>query len=158
MSTDLKKRTEFFIKDLHAREYMRLGIYRQCGGREEHMAMLRERKAHHEAFLRDLLRKRGIKPIWYAWYFYLLGHGFGLMARLLPLSWLDHFERMLEFWLLMRYKNYHRKMNLDASMRSMIESLQLQRFSHDEPAADALQLVERFIHEQERVFKTTTSS
>ncbi|MEZ4684573.1 MAG: hypothetical protein R3B47_00445 [Bacteroidia bacterium] len=149
MAVDLKKRTEFFLRDLHAREYMRLGIYRQVGSRQSRVRMLRERKARHEAFLRDLLRKRGIKPIWYAWYFYLIGHCFGLLARFLPLGWLDRFEEILEDWLLVRYKKYQRKMNLDANMRSMIEAIQLKPFLHEEPGTDALALVHDFISEQE---------
>jgi demethoxyubiquinone hydroxylase (CLK1/Coq7/Cat5 family) len=152
MAVDFKKKTEHYIKDLHAREYMRLGIYRQVGshGREEKTEMLRERKARHEAFLRDLLRKRGINPAWYAWYFYMIGHCFGLMARVLPLSWLDRFEQTMEFWLLTRYKNYFRKLKLDANLKSMVESIQLQRFAHDEPANDVLALIENYIVEQEK--------
>jgi demethoxyubiquinone hydroxylase (CLK1/Coq7/Cat5 family) len=149
MTVDFKKRTEYFIKDLHAREYMRLGIYRQVGSNKQKMRLLRERKARHEAFLRDLLRKRGINPAWYAWYFYILGHFFGFFSRFLPLSLLDKVESTLEFWLLMRYKSYARKMQLDASLRSMVESLQLKRFAHDEPAPDAIDLLHNYIQEQE---------
>lgn len=149
MTVDFKKRTEYFIKDLHAREYMRLGIYRQVGSNKQKMRLLRERKARHEAFLRDLLRKRGINPAWYAWYFYILGHFFGFFSRFLPLSLLDKVESTLEFWLLMRYKSYARKMQLDASLRSMVESLQLERFAHDEPAPDAIDLLQNYIQEQE---------
>ena len=149
MAIDLKKRTEYFIKDLHAREYMRLGIYRQRSNSLAQMRALRERKARHEAFLRDLLRKRGINPAWYAWYFYFIGHCFGFFSRFLPLSLLDRLEKTLEFWLLMRYKNYLKKMNLDASLRTMIESLQLERLTHNEPASDVIHLLENFIQEQE---------
>ncbi|MEM6263673.1 MAG: hypothetical protein AAGI38_14260 [Bacteroidota bacterium] len=150
MSIDIKKRTEFFLKDLHAREYMRLGVYRQYRNKEEKVSMLRERKARHEAFLRDLIRRRGINPAWYAWYFYILGHFFGFFSAFLPLSLLDRIEETLEFWLLMRYKRYLRRMNIDASFRTMIESLRLERFAHDEPAPDAIVMLENFIQEQEK--------
>lgn len=151
MAIDLRKRTAFFIRDLHAREWMRLGIYRQYPDRNMNAQELRSRKARHEAFLRDLLRKRGISPAWYAWYFYLLGHCFGLLSRFLPFSLLDAVESTLEWWLLMRYKDYFKKMQLDASLRSMIEAVQLRRMAHAEPGADALQLLERFITEQENL-------
>ena len=150
MAVDIQKRTQFFLKDLHAREYMRLGIYRQVGSKPDHVDMLRERKSRHEAFLRDLLRKRGINPAWYAWYFYIIGHCFGFFSRFLPFSLLDRLESTLEFWLLMRYKNYYRKMSLDASLRSMVESLELKRMTHDEPAPDAILLLENYIKEQEK--------
>lgn len=149
MAVDIKKRTEYFIRDLHARESMRLGCYRQIGKRERREIELRERKARHEAFLKDLLRKRGVSPIWYARIFYIFGHIFGLIASRLPQNWVSWFEDLLEFWILMRYKKYLKEMTLDAAMRSMIESVQLKRLPHNEPAEDAIRLFESYIQEQE---------
>lgn len=146
---NIKKRTEFFIRDLHAREGMRLGWYRQFGIGEDHIRHLRARKAHHIAFLRDLLRKRGVSPAWYARYFYYLGHIFGFFSALFPKSFMDRIEKTLEFWILMRYQKYFKEMHLDAMLRSMIESLQLKKLEHNEPAPDALTLLEDYIHEQE---------
>jgi demethoxyubiquinone hydroxylase (CLK1/Coq7/Cat5 family) len=148
MAIDIKKRTEYFIKDLHAREYMRLGCYRQINQHSDKMEDLRERKARHEAFLRDLLRKRGLSPFWYARIFYIFGHVFGLIAAWLPPTWVAWFEHLLEFWILMRYQKYLKEMTLDAALRSMIESLQLSRLPHNEPAPDALQLLSHFLDEQ----------
>ncbi len=150
---DIKKRTEFFIRDLHARETMRLGWYRQFGIDEDKIRNLRERKAHHSAFLRDLLRKRGVSPAWYARYFYILGHIFGFFSALFPKSFMERIETTLEFWILMRYKKYLREMTLDAMLRSMVESLQLEKLTHNEPAPDAISLIENFIQEQEKVLR-----
>ncbi|WNJ21472.1 demethoxyubiquinone hydroxylase family protein [Pontibacter sp. G13] len=148
---DLKKRTEFFIKDLHAREYMRLGWYRQFGLNQEQIRNLRERKAHHTAFLRDLLRKRGISPAWYARFFYLLGHLFGFISALFPEKFMEKIEATLEWWILMRYQKYFEEMTLDAALRSMIESLQLKKLSHNEPAPDVINLLDHFIQEQKQL-------
>ncbi len=152
-TVDIKKRTEFFIRDSHARENMRLGWYRQFGIQEEKLRSLRERKAHHTAFLHNLLRKRGIRPAWYARFFYLSGHIFGFFSAFLPAAWMKKIEDTLEFWILMRYKKYLQEMKLDSTLRTMIESLQLKRLTHDEPAPDAISLLDHFIHEQERVLK-----
>lgn len=152
-AVNIKRRTEFFIRDLHARESMRLGWYRQLGIGEEDIRHLRARKAHHIAFLRDLLRKRGISPAWYARYFYYLGHLFGFMSTLLPKGTLDRIERRLESWILIRYQNYLEEMSLDAALRSMIESLQLKRLNHDEPGPDVLSLVQAYIQEQKQVLE-----
>lgn len=152
-AVDIKKRTEFFIRDLHARETMRLGWYRQFGINEEKVRNLRERKAHHTAFLRDLLRKRGVSPAWYARFFYIVGHIFGFFSAFFSKKFMDRIERTLEFWILMRYKKYLQEMTLDATLRSMVESLQLQRLTHNEPGADVLNLIENFIKEQEKVLK-----
>ena len=152
-AVDIKKRTEFFIRDLHAREIMRLGWYRQFGINEEKLRNLRERKAHHTAFLRDLLRKRGVSPAWYARFFYIVGHIFGFFSAFFSKKFMDRIERTLEFWILMRYKKYLQEMTLDATLRSMVESLQLQRLTHNEPGPDVLSLIENFIKEQEKVLK-----
>lgn len=148
---DIKRRTEFFIRDLHARENMRLGWYRQFGVGNEDIRQLRERKAHHIAFLRDLLRKRGLKPAWYSRLFYLIGHGFGLISGTFLQRKADSIERTLENWLLLRYKHYLEEMNLDAKMRSMVEALQFKRLSHNEPGEDAISLLEKYISEQKKV-------
>ncbi|MEZ4771839.1 MAG: demethoxyubiquinone hydroxylase family protein [Bacteroidia bacterium] len=147
---DIKKRTEFFIRDLHARENMRLGWYRQFGINEDKVRYLRERKSRHTAFLHDLLRKRGISPAWYARSFYLMGHAFGFFSAFFPQKFMDWIEQTLEFWILERYKKYLREMTLDAALRSMIESLQLKRLTHNEPSPDVITLVENFINEQEK--------
>ena len=150
MDIDIKKRTEFFIKDLHARENMRLGWYRQFGIDGEKIQYLRERKARHSAFLRDLLRKRGIGPAWYARGFYILGHLFGFFSAFFPQKFMDWIEQTLEFWILMRYQKYLQEMTLDATLRSMVESLQLRKLTHNEPAPDAITLLQNFIREQEQ--------
>ena len=152
-ATDIKKRTEFFIRDLHARERMRLGWYRQFGINEDKIRYLRQRKAHHTAFLRDLLRKRGVSPAWYARFFYIIGHIFGFFSAFFSKKFMDRIETTLEFWILMRYKKYLQEMTLDAMMRSMVESLQLERLKHNEPAPDVLRLIENFIQEQEKVLE-----
>ncbi|MEM7656556.1 MAG: hypothetical protein AAF399_10540 [Bacteroidota bacterium] len=152
---DIKKRTEFFIKDLHARENLRLGWYRQFGIDGEKIQYLRERKARHSAFLRDLLRKRGIGPAWYARGFYILGHLFGFFSALFPKSFMDKIEKTLEFWILMRYQKYLQEMTLDATLRSMVESLQLKKLTHDEPAPDAINLLQNFIREQEQALQVS---
>jgi demethoxyubiquinone hydroxylase (CLK1/Coq7/Cat5 family) len=154
-SIDIKKRTEFFIRDLHAREKMRLGWYRQFGIDEEKVRYLRERKARHTAFLHDLLRKRGIAPAWYARLFYIMGHGFGFFSAFFPQRFMDWIENTLEFWILERYKKYFKAMTLDASLRSMVESIQLEKFAHDEPGPDVLKLIENFINEQENSMKAS---
>ncbi|MCB9234334.1 MAG: demethoxyubiquinone hydroxylase family protein [Bacteroidia bacterium] len=151
MSNDLEKRTIYFIKDLHARESMRLGWYRQWGFTEDKVKYLRERKAKHEAFLKDLLRKRGISPAWYARFFYLTGHFFGLVSAFFPEKLVARIERTLEFWILLRYKDYFREMNLDQDLRTMIESLQLKKLQHNEPGKDVLTLLERIIAEEEQM-------
>lgn len=150
---DIKKRTEFFIRDLHARETMRLGWYRQFGINEDKIRYLRQRKAHHTAFLRDLLRKRGVSPAWYARFFYIGGHIFGFFSAFFSKRFMNRIETTLEFWILMRYKKYLQEMTLDAMMRSMVESLQLERLKHNEPAPDVMSLVENFIREQEKVLE-----
>lgn len=149
MSIDIKKRTEYFLRDLHARESMRLGCYRQISSKENRVQELRERKARHTAFLQDLLRKRGLSPFWYARGFYIFGHIFGFIAARLPQSWVETVEYWMEFWILMRYQKYLKEMNLDAALRSMVEAVQLKRLPHSEPAADAIDMIRNFIEEQE---------
>jgi demethoxyubiquinone hydroxylase (CLK1/Coq7/Cat5 family) len=146
----IKKRTEFFLRDLHARENMRLGWYRQFGFDEEKLQYLRERKSRHTAFLLDLLRKRGLGPAWYAQMFYLAGHVFGFFSAFFPAKFMDRIEQTLEWWILMRYRKYLREMTLDSMMRSMVESLQLRRLSHNEPGPDAIGLLQRYVLEQEQ--------
>lgn len=146
---DLQKKTTSIIRDLHARESMRLGWYRQRRTKEQKMQYLRERKARHEAFLEDLLRKRGISPAWYARVFYLAGHLFGLVSALFPERFMKKIERTLEFWILLRYKEYFRQLKLDHNLRTMIESLEMKRMTHNEPAPDVMDLLERIIREEE---------
>jgi demethoxyubiquinone hydroxylase (CLK1/Coq7/Cat5 family) len=131
---------------------MRLGWYRQWRfKRDERISYVRERKARHEAFLKDLLRRRGMNPAWYARLFYLGGHFFGLCTAILPEKWARKIEGILENWLFLRYKDYHKKLRLDEGMRSMIESLQLKRFSHDDPGQDVFQLLEKIIEEEKKI-------
>jgi demethoxyubiquinone hydroxylase (CLK1/Coq7/Cat5 family) len=153
MSVDLKKRTEFFIRDLHARESMRLGWYRQWRDKEERLQYLRARKAQHTAFLNDLLRRRGISPAWYARPFYIAGNVFGLLSAYFPEKWVAKIEGILEWWILMRYRDYFQQMKLDFNLRSMIESVQLKRMPHNEPAMDVLALIEKIIAEEEQAMR-----
>jgi demethoxyubiquinone hydroxylase (CLK1/Coq7/Cat5 family) len=151
MAIDLERRTAHFVRNLHARESMRLGWYRQLRvkqDRREKVQYLRERKSRHEAFLKDLLRRRGLSPAWYARLFYLAGHCFGFFTAFLPEKWAVKIENTLESWLFLRYKDYLRRMRLDKSMKSMIESVQLKRFDHNEPAPDVLLLLEKIIKEE----------
>lgn len=150
MAIDLQKRTAHFIRDLHARESMRLAWYRQWSLDEDQIRYLRERKAKHEAFLKDLLRRRGLSPAWYARLFYIAGNIFGWISAFFPEKMMARIERTLEFWVLLRYKNHHRKMKLDFNLRSMVESIQLKRMSHNEPGIDVLKLLEEIIREEEQ--------
>ncbi|MFM2377093.1 MAG: hypothetical protein RLZZ165_2190 [Bacteroidota bacterium] len=149
MAIDLKRRTEFFIKDLHARESMRLGWYRQWGVDEEQLQYLRERKAKHAAFLKDLLRRRGVGPAWYARPFYIAGNFFGFFSAFFPEKWVNRIERTLEWWILMRYREYFKKLHLDHNLRSMIEAMQLKRMTHNEPGSDVMRLLQEIISEEE---------
>lgn len=150
MAIDFERRTAHFVRNLHAREAMRLGWYRQLRVRtgKEKVQGLRERKSRHEAFLKDLLRRRGLSPAWYARLFYIAGHCFGFFTAFLPEKWAAAMERTLENWLFLRYQDYLRKLKLDKSMRTMVESVQLKRFAHDEPAPDVFNLLERIIEEE----------
>lgn len=147
MGVNLQKRTAFFIKDLHARESMRLGWYRQWGLDKEKIKYLRERKARHAAFLNDLLRQRGLKPAWYSRFFYITGNIFGFFSAFFSEKFISRIEKTLEFWILLRYQEYFRKMMLDLNLRSMIESLRLERMPHNEPGQDVLELLSQIIEE-----------
>ncbi len=148
MADSLQKQTQKFLRDLHARESMRLGCYRQWGYNEDRMRHLRERRSRHEAFLRDLLRKRGLKPAWYSKVFYYGGHIMGWLSGFFPEKWVQKIELTLEFWILLRYQDYLRRLKLDFNLRSMIESLKMERLKHPEPGPDVLSLIESFIAEQ----------
>ena len=149
MPRNIQANTSFAIRDLHARESMRLGWYRMLRSRGRIKA-LRARKAQHADYLRELLRRRDIRPIWYARLFYRLGNGFGLLSRELPETMIQWLEQQLERWILLRYRKYLRRLELDESLRTMVEALQLERLPHAEPAADVLELLHRFIHEEQR--------
>ena len=148
MAKDLKKATEQALRDLHARESMRLGWYRQWI-HEESLRNLRARKANHQAFLKDLLRRRALSPAWYARIFYYTGHLLGILTAYLPARYVEKLEQMLEFWLLIRYKRYFKTLTLDQHLRSMIEAVQLEKLQHNEPGNDVLLLLEQIIREQE---------
>ncbi|MEM7040264.1 MAG: hypothetical protein AAF570_25070, partial [Bacteroidota bacterium] len=68
-------------------------------------------------------------------------------------KWVNKIEKTLEWWILMRYKEYFQKMNLDMNLRTMIESLQLKRLTHNEPGPDVMRLLEEIILEEEKVRK-----
>ena len=59
-------------------------------------------------------------------------------------------EKTLEFWILMRYQEYFRKINLDLNLRSMVESVQLKPMAHNEPGQDVIHLLEEIIVEEKR--------
>lgn len=159
MKTDIRKKTLYMIKDLHARESMRLGWYRSFIRRDgQVLRTLRERKSQHQAFLRDLLRKRDLKPAWYARIFYYFGSLFGWATSILPQSWAFRLERTLEWWILMRYKKYFQKLTLYANLRTMIEAVQLQKINHNEPALDVLQWLESSIKEEEKLISSAIPS
>jgi len=148
----LYEKTILYIKDLHARESMRLGWYRQWQNSEK-IKQLRERKSIHTAFLHDLLRKRGLKPGWYSRWFYLMGHVFGFFTALLPNSIATKIEKNLETWILIRYEKYLEQLKLDYNLRSMIEAIQLKKLHHNEPAQDVLQFLEFCISNEENLLK-----
>lgn len=149
MAIDLQKKTIKMIRDLHARESMRLGWYRQWGIKKDKLDYLRERKAKHAAFLKDLLRQRGMKTAWYSRLFYISGNIFGFFSAFFPEKFVARIERTLEWWILMRYRVYFRKLKLDLNLRSMIESIQMKRMSHNEPGPDVLKLLQNIIKEEE---------
>ena len=115
------------------------------------MQVLREKKATHEAWLRDTLRRRGLNPAWYAFFFYYIGHIFGFFCAILPDKLVRQVEKTLSFWILIRYEDYFKKMMLDFNLRSMIEAIRLQKLSHDEPGQDVLALLEQIITEEKAI-------
>lgn len=150
---ELYQKTVSYLKDLHARESMRLGWYRQWQNHEK-IKQLRERKSTHTAFLHDLLRKRGLKPAWYSRWFYVMGHAFGFFTALLPQSLASKIEKILETWILIRYEKYLKQLQLDYNLRSMIEAVQLKKLNHNEPAIDVLRLLEICISNEENLLKS----
>jgi demethoxyubiquinone hydroxylase (CLK1/Coq7/Cat5 family) len=151
MPKDLQKNVAHILKDLHARESMRLGWYRQWSATGDHIRVLREKKASHQAFLHQLLRSRDLTPAWYARLFYYLGHISGFVTAFLPDSWVARIEKNLEFWILERYQKYFRRLELDRNIRSMIEAMQLNKMAHNEPGHDIIILIENIIREQKQV-------
>ncbi|MDW8335192.1 MAG: hypothetical protein RMM53_13335, partial [Bacteroidia bacterium] len=130
------------MQDLHAREMMRLGWYRQRGDATLYRS-LRERKARHQAFLLDLLRRRGVSPGRYARWFYYAGHLMGLAAALFPPVWVRRWETVLEYWLLIRYERYLDALKRWGNLRSMIEALRMEKLRHGEPGPDVIALIEQ---------------
>jgi demethoxyubiquinone hydroxylase (CLK1/Coq7/Cat5 family) len=151
MARNMQKITEHVLRDLHARESMRLGWYRQVARGGEMIQHLRERKAQHQAFLMDLLRRRELEPAWYARYFYYMGHLFGWCTALLPDRFARWVENTLEFWILMRYQRYLKELKLDFNLRSMIEAMQMRKLPHSEPGEDVLRALEVFTSDQEKI-------
>ena len=152
MADEFQRRTRKFLRQLHAREMMRLGCYRQWSFAGSHVRTLRERKSRHEAFLRDLLRRRGFSPAWYSRLFYLSGHAIGWFSAFFPEKWVDGIEKTFEFWILIRYQDYLKKLRLDFNLRSMFESVRLERLAHAEPGNDVISLIENHISAQEAPF------
>jgi hypothetical protein len=149
MAQNIQRVTEDALRDLHARELMRLGWYRQLGGRHsEWVHRLRERKAQHQAFLMDLLRRRELGPVWYARLFYYAGHLFGLATAPLPDAWVRWIERTLEWWILIRYERYLKQLTLVGNLRSMVEAMQMKKLPHGEPGPDVIKLLEVYSGEQ----------
>ncbi len=149
----LYEKTISYLRDLHARESMRLGWYRQWQNHDK-IKRLRERKSIHTAFLHDLLRKRGLKPAWYSRWFYIMGHAFGFFTALLPNSLASKIENTLETWILIRYEKYLKQLQLDNNLRSMIEAIQLKKLNHNEPAVDVLKFLEICISNEENLLKS----
>jgi len=150
MSRDLKRQTLALVRDLHAREHLRLGWYRHFRhGPTESVQHLREQKARHVAALRELLRRRSARPVWYATWFYWTGHLLGQLTRWLPASWAIRLERLLEGRLSMRYDRYRRKLHLAGHLRSMIEAVRLKPFDHPEPGPDVLDTLDAFWQDEQ---------
>lgn len=152
MANNIKAHTEQAIRDLHARESLRLGWYRQWSNSQS-IRGLRQRKAQHQAFLLELLRKRNLDPAWYARPFYYLGHIFGLCTAVLPESMAKRIEKTLEFWILLRYEHYLQQFRLNADIRSMVEAIQLQKLGHDEPSSDAIKLLKKLVQNQQQALR-----
>lgn len=153
MSEEFDKKTFRCLQDLHAREMMRLGWYRQRGNGANYRG-LRERKARHQAFLLELLRRRGLSQGRYARMFYYAGHIMGLVAALVPQAWARRWETTLEYWLLIRYERYLDALKRWGNLRSMIEALRMEKLRHDEPATDVIALLEQFADQQRLLAKS----
>ncbi len=147
MSEEFDKKTFRCLQDLHAREMMRLGWYRQRGDGVQYRG-LRERKARHQAFLLELLRRRGVSQGPFARLFYYAGHLMGLVAALVPQSWARRWETTLEYWLLMRYERHLDALKRWGNLRSMIEALRMEKLGHNEPGSDVIALLEQFADQQ----------
>lgn len=155
MEKNFARYTRRILRDLHARESMRLGWYRQVHSGGDSIRHLRERKAQHMAFLNDLLRRRRIRPVWYARLFYYFGHLFGWCTALLPAAMGTRIERTLEWWMTIRYQKYLRRLQLQFGFRSMIEALQLEKLNHNEPGPDVLQTLETALQNQRQLVEAT---
>jgi len=156
MSKDIQRNVIFMLRDLHARESMRLGWYRQWRIADATLQHLRERKANHQAFLHQLLRHRDQTPAWYARLFYYFGHLSGFVTAVLPDFWELWIEKTLEFWILERYRKYLHRLTLDKDIRTMVEAVQLHKLKHNEPGGDILLMIQKIIRDSEE-FQTLTS-
>jgi len=150
MSERIRRQTEYYIRDLHARETMRVSWYRHHRGAQD-IRRLRAQKAQHQAFLHDLLRRRSLKPIWYARWLNYMGHLLGWLSAFFPRKWVAWIETTLEFWLLMRYEKYLQRLQLDHAVRSMIEAMQMNKIAHNEPDTDVLVLLEDCIRNEQQL-------
>ena len=148
---NLQRQTHYLIRVLHAHENLRLGWYRQLAAGGEQLRVLRERKANHTAFLHELLRNRGIAPMWYARGFYYGGHLLGWASAFLPRVWVSRIENLLEGRILRRYKRYTQRLELWENLRTMVEAVQLKRLAHNEPAQDVLKLLRQHIQSEEQL-------
>ena len=108
--------------------------------------------------MRDLLRRRGFSPAWYSRFFYLSGHAIGWFSAFFPEKWVDWIEQTFEFWILIRYQDYLKKLTLDVNLRSMFESVRLERLNHAEPGVDVISLIESHISDQENPIKSLGAS
>jgi demethoxyubiquinone hydroxylase (CLK1/Coq7/Cat5 family) len=150
---NFQRYTRRILRDLHARESMRLGWYRQVHSGGDRIRLLRERKAQHTAFLMDLLRRRRFGPAWYARLFYYFGHLFGWCTALLPARWALRIEDILERWIHIRYERYLKRLHLHANFRSMVEALAMEKLAHNEPSPDVLRTLEGFLKNQEQLLQ-----
>jgi demethoxyubiquinone hydroxylase (CLK1/Coq7/Cat5 family) len=146
-TADPQKSTAKYLRDLHARERMRLAWYRRLAKPNGDIQQLRERKARQSAFLHDLLRRRGLKPSFQSYFYYSAGAILGWLTIWLPHTWAVRLENTLEYWIHLRYRKYHRSLSLQQNLRTMVEAMQLRKLQHNEPGTDVLQVLETGIRE-----------
>lgn len=150
MNHTIQRETIQMIRDLHARVSLRLTFYRliQTNKRIEALRIL---KAQHWSLFRALLRKRNKAPAWYAILFYYAGYLLGFLVQKLPFSWYLKIERVLEYWLLIRYEKYLKKMCLYSNVCSMIEAMQACKLWPQEPGMDIITTLHEFIKQQKNL-------
>lgn len=144
---DFRRSTARALRNLHARERMRLAWYRRVLGVDPAQRDLRERKALHAAQLQDLLRKRGLSPACYAGLYGFIGRVLGRVSSWLPKQTQRRHEQTLERWLALRYRRFLQQLELERNLRTMVEAVQLNRLAHDEPGNDVIDALRRFLSE-----------